>query len=66
MSALEVEENVNLHELVSEKIKFGEELIATIHKYKNLEGIQKLQRKITQELNFLRQVFSIGVIILSD
>ncbi|XP_063909790.1 UPF0415 protein C7orf25 homolog [Zophobas morio] len=62
MSALEVEENVNLHELVSEKIKFGEELIATIHKYKNLEGIQKLQRKITQELNFLRQIVKSGKI----
>jgi hypothetical protein len=50
------EETLKLRELVVEKIAFGEKLINSIEKYKSLEGIQKLQRKISQELNFLKQV----------
>ncbi|XP_044259832.1 UPF0415 protein C7orf25 homolog [Tribolium madens] len=54
-------ESVKLRELVLEKISFGEELIKTIEKH-NLEGIQKLKRKIHQELKFLGQVIKTGKI----
>jgi hypothetical protein len=56
------EETLKLRELVVEKIAFGEKLINSIEKYKSLEGIQKLQRKISQELNFLKQIDKTGKI----
>lgn len=51
-------ENSDLRELVLEKIAFGENLIQKIDQYMALDGIQKLKRKIKQELNFLGQVNS--------
>lgn len=47
---------MDLPELVTEKIKFGEALIESLSNYSQIEGIQKLHRKIKQELNFLRKV----------
>ncbi|XP_064212219.1 UPF0415 protein C7orf25 homolog isoform X2 [Tribolium castaneum] len=55
-------ENVELCQLVLEKLAFGENLIKTIDKHRDLDGVQKLKRKIRQELNFLSQVLKTGKI----
>lgn len=49
-------ESFDLKERALKKIKFGEELLKSLEGYKSVEGSQKLGRKITQELNFLRKV----------
>lgn len=46
----------NLRELVAEKIEFGENLLKSLTTFEQLDGIQKLRRKIRQEVNFLRKV----------
>lgn len=46
----------NLQELVAHKIEYGQQLLETTKKYSHLEGIQKLERKINQELSFLKKV----------
>lgn len=51
------EEKMNLKELALKKIKFGEELLKSLEEYKSVEGSQKLGRKISQELKFLRKVY---------
>lgn len=50
------EESFDLKELALKKIKFGEELLKSLEEYKSVEGSQKLGRKISQELKFLRKV----------
>lgn len=45
-----------LEALVAEKIVFGETLINSLLRFNAIDGVQKLQRKIKQELNFLRKV----------
>lgn len=45
-----------LKSLVEEKLKWGDKLLEDLSEYKNLEGIQKLEKKIKQELKFLRKV----------
>lgn len=50
------EESYDLRELAFKKIKFGEELLKSLEEYQSVEGSQKLVRKITQELKFLRKV----------
>lgn len=50
------EENCDLKDLALKKIKFGEELLKSLEQYKSVEGSQKLGRKISQELKFLRKV----------
>ncbi|KAK4883613.1 hypothetical protein RN001_006932 [Aquatica leii] len=46
----------NFHELLTEKINLGGQLINCLQKYDKVDGAQKLQRKIKQELNFLKKV----------
>ncbi|KAF5270430.1 hypothetical protein FQR65_LT05618 [Abscondita terminalis] len=46
----------DFHDLLVEKINLGEELIKILHKYDKIDGVQKVQRKIKQELNFLKKV----------
>lgn len=50
------EENCDLKDLALKKIKFGEELLKYLEEFKSVEGSQKLGRKISQELKFLRKV----------
>lgn len=45
-----------LNKLLLEKLHFGESLIEEISQFSNLDGISKLQRKINQELKFLKKV----------
>lgn len=47
---------MNLTDLAIEKITFGEELIKSLCLFNEIDGIQKLQRKIKQELKFLKKV----------
>lgn len=56
MNHLSSDDPLFLRQLVLEKINFGEELINQAATYETLEGIQKLQRKIKQELKFLEKV----------
>lgn len=51
-----MEHDPNLLNLIKEKIQFGQDLLESLAKYKEIDGIQKLSRKINQELNFLRKV----------
>lgn len=50
-----VQDNFDLKDLAKKKIIFGEELINSIEIFKQIEGSQKLTRKINQELKFLRK-----------
>lgn len=45
-------------EKVSQKVAFGLELLKVLCKYEDLAGVQKLRKKITQELNFLERVIA--------
>lgn len=47
---------MNLKTLAEEKINYGESLIVNLSQFNRIEGVQKLHRKIKQELNFLRKV----------
>ncbi|KRT82155.1 hypothetical protein AMK59_3260 [Oryctes borbonicus] len=47
----------NLKVCVLEKLKYGEELINSASQFDHIEGVQKLHRKIKQELNFLRKIY---------
>lgn len=42
--------------LAQEKILLGEGLIKSLRNYEQIEGITKIERKIQQELNFLKKV----------
>lgn len=46
----------NLIELIKEKVIFGQNLLESLTKFKEVDGIQKLGRKINQELSFLNKV----------
>lgn len=46
----------DLRNMLEEKIIFGLELIAQLKKIENLDGGLKLQRKIRQEIYFLKRV----------
>lgn len=50
------ENDVELLKLVEEKINYGEDLLKSLKEYKDIDGKQKLERKITQEIKFLRKV----------
>ncbi|KAF7266907.1 hypothetical protein GWI33_019834 [Rhynchophorus ferrugineus] len=52
----ENEETENIYELVEGKINFGENLKQYIDQNKTIDGLQKLSRKINQELKFLKKV----------
>lgn len=47
-----------LNNLISEKINYGEKLLIDTEGYENIDGIQKLRRKINQELKFLKKVYN--------
>lgn len=47
----------NLEQSVTEKINLGVQLIKSTESMENLEGLPKLQRKINQELKFLKKVY---------
>lgn len=47
---------MDLKTLATEKIEYGENLIDGLSKFNSIEGVQKLHRKIKQELNFLKKV----------
>ncbi|XP_023021806.2 UPF0415 protein C7orf25 homolog [Leptinotarsa decemlineata] len=50
-------ENVDLKELALMKINFGDKLLELIEDFKDIEGSQKLYRKIGQELKFLKKAY---------
>lgn len=52
-----MDENEELIESVKEKIKFGNNLLELLEKYRVIDGKQKLQRKINQEIKFLKKVW---------
>lgn len=51
---------------LDERIKFGEELIAQLHEVQGIDGVPKLQRKIRQEVEFLKKVRSLTLKVLSE
>lgn len=52
-----MDENEELIQSVKEKIKFGNNLLELLEKYRVIDGKQKLQRKINQEIKFLKKVW---------
>lgn len=42
--------------LLNEKVAFGENLIVQLEALNEIDGVMKLQRKIKQEIEFLRKV----------
>lgn len=42
--------------MLKEKIKFGENLMLQLQPVQDLDGVMKLQRKIRQEIEFLKKV----------
>ncbi|XP_050669969.1 UPF0415 protein C7orf25 homolog isoform X2 [Leptidea sinapis] len=42
--------------MINEKLHYGESLISKLQEIRNTEGVTKLQRKIKQELDFLRRL----------
>lgn len=48
--------DTNFHELISAKIEVGNELVNDLKNFSNVGGIEKLQRKLIQEKNFLEKV----------
>ncbi|XP_028028910.1 UPF0415 protein C7orf25 homolog [Bombyx mandarina] len=46
----------DLVEVVKDKIKFGENLIIQLQPIQHVEGVMKLQRKIKQEIEFLKRL----------
>lgn len=49
-------ESTALRNTALEKITYGEDLLQSLVKYQKLDGIQKLERKIRQEINFLKKI----------
>lgn len=47
---------IELQSLVNEKIVLGENLIKRLHELEHIDGVKKVERKILQELKFLRKV----------
>lgn len=45
--------------LAQEKILLGENLLENLCDYKRIEGVSKIERKILQEIKFLRKVIMI-------
>lgn len=52
-------DNETLILLAEEKIFLGKELIESLEGFKNIPGVQKIQRKINQEIKFLQKVIVI-------
>ncbi|KAL1505890.1 hypothetical protein ABEB36_005344 [Hypothenemus hampei] len=50
----------NIYVMAEEKIKFGENLMTIINKQGDIDGFQKLIRKINQEVKFLKKVYKNG------
>lgn len=48
--------NDDLQTLAQEKILLGENLLDNLNYYKRIEGVSKIERKILQEIKFLRKV----------
>ncbi|KAB0801949.1 hypothetical protein PPYR_04135 [Photinus pyralis] len=46
----------DLLSLAQEKVQFGQSLLNSLTQYNQIEGIQKLSRKIKQELSFLEKI----------
>lgn len=51
-----MDETEELIELVKEKIEFGNSLLESLEKFRVIDGKQKLERKIKQEIRFLKKV----------
>ncbi|XP_036344864.1 UPF0415 protein C7orf25 homolog [Rhagoletis pomonella] len=47
---------VELLERANEKVELGHELIEELEEYTQISGVQKIQRKISQEVKFLKKV----------
>ncbi|CAH2014290.1 unnamed protein product [Acanthoscelides obtectus] len=52
----------DLTDIAPKKIKFGEDLLKTLEKHKQIEGSQKLVKKIGQELKFLKKTYKSNAI----
>lgn len=46
----------DLMQMLGEKIKYGENLMLQLQPIINIDGVMKLQRKIRQEIEFLKRV----------
>lgn len=53
---ISAEEEMDLKGLAQQKVAHGEALISSLSKFSDIEGVQKLHRKIKQELSFLKKV----------
>lgn len=54
-----MEDREELLSKLDERIKFGDELIVQLQEVQNIDGVPKLQRKIRQEVEFLKRVRSL-------
>lgn len=50
------EDEITLYSLAEEKIASGEKLISALDEFKQIGGINKIQKKITSEIIFLQKV----------
>lgn len=50
------EDEITLYSLAEEKIATGEKLILTLDEFKQISGVNKIQKKITSEIIYLQKV----------
>lgn len=56
MKSDEIDDEVDVYALGTEKIVFGERLLQKLNDYKHIEGVAKIQRKISSEISSLQKV----------
>lgn len=48
--------DIHIDQLGEEKIRIGNDLIEQLNQFKNIQGIVKIQKKISAEVSILRHV----------
>lgn len=51
-----IEDEITLYSLAEEKIETGEKLISALDEFKQISGVNKIQKKITSEIIYLQKV----------
>lgn len=60
-----MESSEELMSLLNDKVNFGENLVIKLEPLVEIDGVMKLQRKIKQEIEFLRKL-SLEILSLSQ
>lgn len=55
-----------LEQLVDEKVTLGNALLHKLMSLRHVDGVQRLEKKINQEINFLRTVSGLHIFTPSD